>query len=79
MLDLTFLQTAEQKALAAREQAVDNALNGRRAAYVAESDPLRNELIYDAIAAGQEVDLKPWLAKVKEIKERFPLPPVAPE
>lgn len=79
MLDLTFLQTDEQKALAAHEQAVDNALNARRAAYVAESDPLRNELIYDAIAAGREVDLKPWLAKVKEIKERFPLPPVAPE
>lgn len=46
----------------------------RQAAYVAESDPLKNEAEYDAIIAGAEPDYADWLAKVAEIKARFPLP-----
>lgn len=46
----------------------------RQAAYVAESDPLKNEAEYDAIIAGTEPDYIAWLAKVAEIKARFPLP-----
>ena len=46
----------------------------RQAAYVAESDPLKNEAEYNAIISGTEPDYSAWLAKVAEIKERFPLP-----
>ena len=46
----------------------------RQAAYVAESDPLKNEAEYDAIIAGTEPDYTAWLAKVDEIKARLPLP-----
>lgn len=46
----------------------------RQAAYVAESDPLKNEAEYDAIVAGTDPDYTAWLAKVAEIKARYPLP-----
>lgn len=46
----------------------------RQAAYVAESDPLKNEAEYDAIITGAEPDYTDWLAKVAEIKARLPLP-----
>jgi len=46
----------------------------RQAAYVAESDPLKNEAEYDAVIAGTEPDYTAWLAKVAEIKARLPLP-----
>lgn len=55
-----------------------NARALRRAAYFAESDPLRNEIVFDAWQAGDEPDLQPWVDKVLEIKNRFPLPVVAP-
>lgn len=46
----------------------------RRAAYVAESDPLRNEADYDAVVNGTEPDYTAWLAAVAAIKARYPLP-----
>ncbi|ENY3801164.1 hypothetical protein V3478_28825 [Pseudomonas aeruginosa] len=46
----------------------------RRQAYRAESDPLRLEAEFDAIAAGTEPDLAAWVAAVQAIKERYPLP-----
>ncbi|RUI34533.1 hypothetical protein [Pseudomonas aeruginosa] len=46
----------------------------RREAYRAEADPLRLEAEYDAIAAGTEPDLSDWVAAVKAIKTRYPLP-----
>lgn len=46
----------------------------RQAAYVAESDPLKNEADYDALVGGLQPDYVAWQAKVAEIKERYPLP-----
>ncbi|MEV1592641.1 hypothetical protein ABZQ60_16840 [Pseudomonas aeruginosa] len=46
----------------------------RRQAYRTESDPLRLEAEYDAIAAGTEPDLSAWVAAVQAIKARYPLP-----
>jgi hypothetical protein len=46
----------------------------RRAAYAAESDPIKNEAEYDAIMAGTEPYYTAWLAKVAEIKLKYPLP-----
>ncbi|RUI17850.1 hypothetical protein [Pseudomonas aeruginosa] len=46
----------------------------RRQAYRTESDPLRLEAEFDAIAAGTEPDLEAWVAAVQAIKERYPLP-----
>jgi hypothetical protein len=46
----------------------------RRAAYVAESDPLKTEAEYDAMINDSEPDYSAWLTAVAEIKGRFPLP-----
>lgn len=46
----------------------------RRAAYAAESDPLRNEADYDALVNGTEPDYTAWKAAVEAIKARYPLP-----
>ncbi|WP_400589626.1 hypothetical protein [Pseudomonas aeruginosa] len=46
----------------------------RRQAYRDEADPLRLEAEFDAIAAGTEPDLSQWVAAVKAIKERYPIP-----
>lgn len=46
----------------------------RQAAYARESDPLKNEAEYDALVGGAPPDYAAWLAKVAEIKERYPLP-----
>ncbi len=46
----------------------------RRFAYAAESDPLKTEAEYDAIVSGEKPDYEAWLAKVAEIKERYPMP-----
>lgn len=46
----------------------------RRAAYAAESDPLKNEAEYDALLHGTEPDYTAWLAAVEAIKARYPLP-----
>jgi len=42
----------------------------RRAAYVAESDPLRAEADYDALINGTEPDYTAWMAAVEAIKAR---------
>ncbi|HTO17693.1 MAG TPA: hypothetical protein VL129_00900 [Pseudomonas sp.] len=46
----------------------------RRAAYVAESDPLRAEADYDALINGTAPDYTAWIAAVEAIKARYPLP-----
>ncbi len=46
----------------------------RRQAYRTESDPLRLEAEFDAIATGTAPDLSAWMAAVRAIKARYPLP-----
>ena len=46
----------------------------RRAAYVAESDPIKNEADYDALVRGTAPDYTAWMAAVEAIKARYPLP-----
>lgn len=46
----------------------------RRAAYAAESDPLKNEADYDALINGTAPDYTAWVAAVADIKARYPLP-----
>ena len=48
----------------------------RRAAYAAESDPIKNEADYDALIAGTAADYTAWMAAVEAIKARYPLPAV---
>ena len=56
------------------EQLLSNAHARRRAAYVAESDPIKNEADYDAQVNGTEPDYTAWMAAVEAIKTRYPLP-----
>ncbi|ETU83063.1 hypothetical protein Q094_05830 [Pseudomonas aeruginosa PS42] len=46
----------------------------RANAYRLESDPLKTEAEFDAIKAGTEPNYSAWIAKVEEIKARYPLP-----
>lgn len=46
----------------------------RLAAYREESDPLKIEAEHDALIAGATPTYSRWLAKVAEIKARYPLP-----
>lgn len=46
----------------------------RRSAYTKEADPLRLSAQYDALIAGTEPDYSEWVAAVKSIKERIPMP-----
>lgn len=46
----------------------------RRAAYVAESDPLKIEAEHDSLVNGTAPDYTAWLAAVEAIKARYPLP-----
>ena len=46
----------------------------RLSAYRSESDPLKIEAEYDAQLVGGAPDYSAWMARVAEIKERFPLP-----
>ena len=46
----------------------------RRLAYAMESDHLKIEAEFDAISTSTEPDYSAWIAKVEEIKARFPLP-----
>ncbi|MDK2347561.1 MULTISPECIES: hypothetical protein [Pseudomonas aeruginosa group] len=50
------------------------AIKKRQDAYRLESDPLRLEAEYDALKAGSEPDYRAWVAKIDEIKARYPLP-----
>lgn len=43
-------------------------------AYRAESDPLKIESEHDALISGTDPHYAAWLAKVAEIKQRYPLP-----
>ena len=73
-IDFGKIITAGDKQLAADKAAREGAVALRRAAYQAESDPLRFELEYDALVIGAELDYSAWLASVAAIKARFPLP-----
>jgi hypothetical protein len=46
----------------------------RAQAYRNESDPLRNEADFDSLISGTEPDYSAWIAKVQEIKLRYPKP-----
>lgn len=52
------------------ELLADKNIEGRRAAYIAESDPLYVEWQYDK----SEKSEKAWRDKVAEIKARYPVP-----
>lgn len=66
---LPYLDDAE-----AREPTIGQVYASRSAAYRAESDPLKIEADYDAVISGEDPQYGAWLAKVEEIKLRFPLP-----
>lgn len=46
----------------------------RLVAYKSESDPLKIEADYEAYTNGHAPDYDAWVAKVEEIKERYPIP-----
>ncbi|MFU7013356.1 hypothetical protein ACM75Y_08080 [Pseudomonas aeruginosa] len=74
MIDWSKVKTAEQQEQE-RWQAEHDAIVAERAnAYRLESDPLKTEAEFDAIKAGTEPDYSAWVAKVEEIKARYPLP-----
>lgn len=66
MIDWSQLKTAEQKAEEAAQQATLVAEANRKAAYIAEADPLFFK------AQRGEATMEEWQAKVAEIKARFP-------
>ncbi|CAZ66195.1 hypothetical protein [Pseudomonas phage LUZ7] len=74
MIDWSKMQTTEQLQEQRIKQEYDVVLAQRAEAYRTESDPLKTEAEFDAIKAGVEPDYTAWLAKVEEIKERYPLP-----
>lgn len=53
---------------------VEQILWMRLEAYRVESDPLKLEAEHDALKAGVAPDYTAWLAKVEEIKLRYPKP-----
>ncbi|HCP6208106.1 hypothetical protein QCC20_15575 [Pseudomonas aeruginosa] len=78
-IDWSKLVTPEQQAEDRRQAEYDAAVAARADAYRLESDPLKTEAEFDAIKAGTEPDYSAWIAKVEEIKARFPLPSPLPE
>ncbi|HBP0509933.1 TPA: hypothetical protein N2A29_003551 [Pseudomonas aeruginosa] len=78
MIDWSQLKTAEQQAQERLQAESDAALAARANAYRLESDPLKTEAEFDAIKAGTEPDYRAWVAKVEEIKARYPLPDQLP-
>ncbi|HBO5698485.1 hypothetical protein ACQYYA_00425 [Pseudomonas aeruginosa] len=78
-IDWSKLVTPEQQAEDRRQAEYDAAVAARADAYRLESDPLKTEAEFDAIKAGTEPDYSAWVAKVEEIKARFPLPSPLPE
>ncbi|MCS9888607.1 hypothetical protein N0581_22720 [Pseudomonas aeruginosa] len=78
-IDWSQLVTPEQQAEERRQAEYDAATAARANAYRLESDPLKTEAEFDAIKAGTEPDYSAWVAKVEEIKARFPLPGPLPE
>ena len=77
-IDFSQAITVEKRLADEQRAALESALASRRAAYLAESDPLRLEADYDALSQGLEPDYSAWLASVAAIKTRYPLP-VIPE
>ena len=73
-IDWSKLVTPEQQAEDRRRAEYDAAVAARVNAYRLESDPLKTEAEFDAIKAGTEPDYSAWIAKVEEIKARYPLP-----
>lgn len=73
-IDWSKLVTPEQQAEDRRQAEYDAAVAARANAYRLESDPLKTEAEFDAIKAGVEPDYSAWIAKVEEIKARYPLP-----
>ncbi|WP_426234715.1 hypothetical protein [Pseudomonas sp. TWP3-2] len=73
-IDFSKMITAEQRKSDQLKADLDAAYAQRRAAYQAESDPLRLEIAYDAMMQGLEPDFTPWKASVTAIKSRYPLP-----
>ncbi|HGP4432944.1 TPA: hypothetical protein ACLMYU_005227 [Pseudomonas aeruginosa] len=73
-IDWSKLVTPEQQAEYRRQAEYDAAVAARADAYRMESDPLKTEAEFDAIKAGVEPDYSAWIAKVEEIKARYPLP-----
>ncbi|HCK4846142.1 TPA: hypothetical protein N0H56_004710 [Pseudomonas aeruginosa] len=73
-IDWSKLVTPEQQAEDRRQAEYDSAAAARANAYRLESDPLKTEAEFDAIKAGTEPDYSAWVAKVEEIKARYPLP-----
>ncbi|MDV7979566.1 hypothetical protein R4K02_21055 [Pseudomonas aeruginosa] len=74
MIDWSQVKTVEQQAQERLQAESDAALAARANAYRLESDPLKTEAEFDAIKAGTEPDYSAWVAKVEEIKDRYPLP-----
>lgn len=56
------------------QPSADDIRAARLAAYRVESDPLKIEAEYDAQVGGTASNYTSWLAKVAEIKARYPLP-----
>ncbi|WP_109390131.1 hypothetical protein [Pseudomonas aeruginosa] len=73
-IDWSKLVTPEQQAEDRRQAEYDAATAARANAYRLESDPLKTEAEFDAIKVGTEPDYSAWIAKVEEIKARYPLP-----
>ncbi|HEJ6478667.1 TPA: hypothetical protein SL884_003507 [Pseudomonas aeruginosa] len=73
-IDWSQLVTPEQQAEERRRAEYDAAAAARANAYRLESDPLKTEAEFDAIKAGVEPNYSAWVAKVEEIKARYPLP-----
>ena len=73
-IDFSQMITVEQRLADEQRAALESAQAFRRAAYLAESDPLRLEADYDALSQGLEPDYTGWLASVAAIKARYPLP-----
>ena len=65
-IDWSQLKTAEQKAQEAAEQAFAQAEANRKAAYIAEADPL-----FFKWQAGEGTQ-EEWQAKREEIRQRYP-------
>lgn len=74
MIDWTKLKKADEVTEEAWQQQYDAVASQRLAAYRAESDQLKIEADYDAAIAGKAPDYSVWIAKVKEIKSRYPIP-----
>ncbi|HEJ1166409.1 TPA: hypothetical protein SLU36_001288 [Pseudomonas aeruginosa] len=74
MIDWKMMKTPDQVSRERVQQEYDAVLARRAEAYRLESDPIKTEVEFDSIRAGVETDCAAWLAKVEEIKARYPLP-----